>query len=151
MSNANQELCTFIKVVLADYLLSNIQKLLHLYSCNAHGLEFRRKLTGAANLQIVYLIEKKQNTRVLTLLFNKKPRTFCFFGYEFWCLQKVKLWRRRVGKAVKEELVVIRDTNRQHTHFSKKILPLPTITIVNVIRLSHSRWSFMYQMLVHLS
>ena len=55
----------FIKVFLADYLLSNIQKLLHLYSCNAHGLKFRRKLTGAANLQIVYLIEKKQNTRTL--------------------------------------------------------------------------------------
>ena len=49
---------------------------------NPHGFVFWRKLTEAANLQIVYLIEKKQNTRVLTLLFNKKPRTFCFFRFD---------------------------------------------------------------------
>ena len=32
---------------------------------NPHGFIFWRKLTEAANLQIVYLIEKKQNTRTL--------------------------------------------------------------------------------------
>ena len=71
--------------------------ILYAFVSNAHGFEFWRKLTEAENLQIVHLIWKKQNTRVLTLPFNKKPRTFCFFRLGVLMPAESEIMEWRVG------------------------------------------------------
>ena len=83
---------------------------------NPHGFIFWRKLTEAANSQIVYLIEKKQNTRTLSLPFNKKPRTFCFFRLEVLMSTESEIMEE---EGFQRQRSVV-DTNRIHTYFSKK-------------------------------